>query len=103
MDCLLVTRIEDQVVGLARLVRDRSRTARLISLRVAPEWCHTAVPRRLIQSIREYCRSHGGLTLEWEASVAPPWMLRLLSSSVPYRRDDDATISKGMAGATPTR
>jgi len=73
-----ISEIGGRVVGLARLVEAGSRVARIISLRVDPQWCHTTVPAHLIRSIQHLCRQRGYGEVVLASGTLPRWMLRLL-------------------------
>jgi hypothetical protein len=78
-ESLFVSKIGGDIVGMARLVEDRPEAARILVFHVDSQWCHTAVPGRLLSSIHDYCWSHGRLSLVLEPSAAPLWVLHMLS------------------------
>lgn len=78
MEHLFVSNIGGENVGVARVVEDRPGEARIVLFRVASEWCHTSVPKRLLRDIHEFCQERDCRTLSLEPGATPPWMSLVL-------------------------
>lgn len=77
-NCLWVCRISDRVVGMIGLRNAGPGMAQLRLFQVDPEWCHTSVPKKLIQCVHGQCRRAGLARMVMDARVAPPWFLQSL-------------------------
>jgi hypothetical protein len=81
MDCVWISALAGQVVGMVGLCHDGPHAARVRFFRVDPEWQHTCVLTRLVQCVYDYCLSHGFAKVVLPSHAIPPWMLRCLAHS----------------------
>src|SRR3989304_1898970 len=79
INSLWINKIGDRIVGLARLVQDGPMKVRLVYFHIDPEWCHTKIPEKLLRTIQNFCRDHGGLKMILSSNTLPPWLLTLLN------------------------